>query len=271
MAKNIFYVGNFARVVEYIYFNDDFNLIGVICESDKINDDILSFCLVRNVKLYKVDKQNKIENYVNSFDKDAIYLSCSYGKRIPIELCLNDRIFNIHYALLPHYKGRHPTFYACVNNEKYLGISLHKMTSEFDSGDIIAQKKFAYYLWENENDIFEKLTKEVPNLLKILNDFLENRDVKLIKNSGGSYFKPVSHRDTTLDLSKDTPATLFNKTRSQVRANGAKVYFKDRAFALFDLKFSLKTIKNEYEINKNLFIKYKDDICIVSSNFKEIL
>jgi methionyl-tRNA formyltransferase len=46
---------------------------------------------------------------------------------------------NLHPALLPAYKGVDPVFYYFLNEEKTLGISLHQMAEDFDTGSILAQ------------------------------------------------------------------------------------------------------------------------------------
>lgn len=47
---------------------------------------------------------------------------------------------NIHPSILPNYKGVDPVFYALLNQEKKIGVTLHKMSEDFDSGKTLAQK-----------------------------------------------------------------------------------------------------------------------------------
>ncbi len=55
---------------------------------------------------------------------------------LPKQGCLN-----IHPSLLPQYKGVDPVFYALLNDEACLGVSLHRMAKTFDSGEVLLQKK----------------------------------------------------------------------------------------------------------------------------------
>jgi methionyl-tRNA formyltransferase len=48
-------------------------------------------------------------------------------------------IINAHPALLPRYRGPNPMGWAIRNDESALGMTLHRMTSEYDSGAIYAQ------------------------------------------------------------------------------------------------------------------------------------
>ena len=47
---------------------------------------------------------------------------------------------NIHPSILPRYKGVDPVFYALLHKETEIGVTLHKMSEDFDSGKILAQK-----------------------------------------------------------------------------------------------------------------------------------
>jgi folate-dependent phosphoribosylglycinamide formyltransferase PurN len=47
--------------------------------------------------------------------------------------------WNLHKSYLPHYRGIAPSFYALLNGEKRVGVTLHQIAKGFDTGDIIRQ------------------------------------------------------------------------------------------------------------------------------------
>jgi len=47
---------------------------------------------------------------------------------------------NMHFSLLPAYKGIMPLFHAMANGELQSGISLHEMTNKIDEGRVIYQR-----------------------------------------------------------------------------------------------------------------------------------
>ncbi|MBZ9760463.1 hypothetical protein LB553_06175 [Mesorhizobium sp. CA8] len=76
-----------------------------------------------------------------------------YGKLIPrtaLELFPKGGL-NLHPALLPHYRGPHPIHRLVIDrmHEAHGGVTLHKMTSGFDEGDILAQVGFAAEDWRS--------------------------------------------------------------------------------------------------------------------------
>lgn len=49
------------------------------------------------------------------------------------------RVLNIHYSLLPKYRGLHSTVWAVLNGEPYLGLSIHLVNEKIDDGPIVHQ------------------------------------------------------------------------------------------------------------------------------------
>ena len=55
---------------------------------------------------------------------------------------LNARLYNIHFSYLPAYKGMFTSALPIKNGEVDSGVTLHKIESGIDTGDIIDQIKF---------------------------------------------------------------------------------------------------------------------------------
>ena len=50
----------------------------------------------------------------------------------------SNKLFNLHFSLLPSYKGMHTSAFPILNGEKYSGVTIHKIDNGIDTGDIIA-------------------------------------------------------------------------------------------------------------------------------------
>jgi len=78
---------------------------------------------------------------------------------------------NIHYSLLPAYRGANPVAAAILNGDAETGVCLQKMALELDAGDILMSKKFAI----GENDTTESLRIKASAIARdMLVEFLEN-------------------------------------------------------------------------------------------------
>lgn len=270
MKYSISYIGNYYKVSEMIFHNDKLELVSIFCEKSKVSDDLITFALVRNIPIYKVSTKEELQRLIEKENEVVdFFIMCSFGKRVPLELLSGVDIYNIHYSQLPYYKGRHPTFWATVSCEKKLGISIHKITSKIDEGEIIAQRNIPYYIWMNENEIFDKLTEEVPVLLNSVVDYIENT-TEVIKNMPGNYYPVVSEYDYTINIESDSFEVIYNKIRAQSKYSGGKVHLDKKVCWIKNIKFTEYKIGEKKYLIKDgyLLIKINNEICIKTSDFE---
>ena len=89
-----------------------------------------------------------------------LIVSCFFPWRIPIDVIELPRLgtVNIHPSLLPAYRGTVTPLWMLRNGERTFGISMHRMTADFDTGAILAQARFE----ADDDDVFATL---VPKLM----------------------------------------------------------------------------------------------------------
>lgn len=74
----------------------------------------------------------------------------------------NNQILNIHPSLLPKYKGKDAYKQAWESNDTHTGVSVHYVTPELDSGDILIQIPFLIRR-ELDLDTFINESKKIEN------------------------------------------------------------------------------------------------------------
>jgi methionyl-tRNA formyltransferase len=72
---------------------------------------------------------------------------------------------NTHPSLLPHNRGKHYNFWAIVEQAPF-GVSLHMVTSEVDSGEIVAQRQIPYDWEDTGKTLYEKAGAAMLQLFK---------------------------------------------------------------------------------------------------------
>ena len=87
---------------------------------------------------------NKKENFIkfNKIKPDYV-LSCSSQIIDKKYLKTKSKFINMHFSLLPNYRGFMPIFYSMINGENKIGISFHEMTNKIDQGMIYHRKAFS--------------------------------------------------------------------------------------------------------------------------------
>lgn len=111
-----------------------------------------------------------VENMICN-DCPVLNIVVAYGKIIP-EILINRPnlgTINIHYSLLPLYRGASPLEACLLNGDKKTGISIQQMEYKLDSGPILKEEELII----NINDSKEKIKKILIELgANILCDIL---------------------------------------------------------------------------------------------------
>ncbi|MEI6846413.1 MAG: methionyl-tRNA formyltransferase, partial [Candidatus Firestonebacteria bacterium] len=91
----------------------------------------------------------------------------AYGRILSqelIELPLKGTI-NLHFSLLPKYRGAAPYSWALINGEKVAGVTVMYVKKELDEGDIILQKQIKVESADDAGSLLEKMVIEGGELL----------------------------------------------------------------------------------------------------------
>lgn len=143
----------------------DANVAVMVCD----NKD--AFALKRakkeNIKILPVLRENfktreDFENkIIDRLEKDNIELICLAGfmRVLSPEFVkrYENRILNIHPALLPSFKGAHGIKDAFEHGVKVTGVTVHFVTEELDSGPIILQEVVNIEEYDTQKTLEEKI------------------------------------------------------------------------------------------------------------------
>ena len=97
--------------------------------------------------------------------EDLVFLSTEFDRIIHPHLFKTKNLYNIHFSLLPAYKGCYPSVWPILNGEEYVGVTLHKMEAGIDTGDIIAQKKLRLSPKETSYILYHKFIEKGTSLV----------------------------------------------------------------------------------------------------------
>jgi methionyl-tRNA formyltransferase len=87
-------------------------------------------------------KDSDFATTLASYAPDVIVV-VAYGKILPPEVLQIPKHFciNVHFSLLPMYRGAAPVQWAIINGERVSGVTIMKMNEELDAGDILLQEE----------------------------------------------------------------------------------------------------------------------------------
>lgn len=194
-----------------------------------------------------------------------VFLVVAYGKILPEEI-LNLPKFgsvNIHYSLLPKYRGASPVESAILNGDTETGVTLQKMAYKMDAGPIIATEKVKIFSDEIAPELRARLIKIGGELLvKTLPKIISGEIKEIEQNENEATFtKKMKKEDGLLDLNDD-PVKNYNKFRAYAHWPRT-FFFKDgkriiiTAAELDNNKFIIKKVlpEGKKEIKYEEFLK----------------
>ena len=111
-------------------------------------------------------KTEEAKTLFASHNADAAIV-VAYGKIVPAEFLNAPRhgCINVHFSLLPKYRGAAPVNWAIVNGEKETGVTTMKIVEELDAGPILLQQPTQIEAHETAPELLTRLAETGAELL----------------------------------------------------------------------------------------------------------
>tara|TARA_Y100000766_G_scaffold83468_1_gene70976 strand:- start:1114 stop:2034 length:921 start_codon:yes stop_codon:yes gene_type:complete len=256
-------------------------VIGVISQPDRRSKRgaaaepsyVSSVAEKNNIALYKplsLDENFKQTILKLQFD---ILLVVAYGKILPTWLLKSPskESINIHYSLLPKYRGASPVQSALLNDEKITGISVMRMNDGLDEGPVYFFHKEKILEKDNKNTLEEKLTSlAVKNIDKDLSNIYLGKSAPIEQGSKNiSYCKKIDKVSGKITLDQEETDSIFRKYKAYYGWPG--LYFEFKGFKIkihgIDVKINKNTdlVTNKFYFQDNfLHAKTVDGYIVIT-------
>jgi len=159
------------------------------------------------------------EEFLDAFAKYDVNLGIvvAYGKILPQKLLDMPAwgMINIHYSLLPKYRGATPVESAILAGEDTTGVSIQKIEFKLDSGPLLAKEETAIHHDETAPALRSRLNDMAKVLLiATIRNIEEGKARHIPQNEGDATFsKKIKKEDGLVDLADD-PFTLWRKYKA---------------------------------------------------------
>ena len=224
-----------AKILKSL-INEGFEVVGAISQPDKRSKrrkgkeaspvSKEAFRLgIQTLKPVSLDESFKRE--VELLDFDFLLVS-AYGKILPDWLLESPNIapVNIHFSLLPKYRGASPIQTAILNSDKKTGVSIMQMIKGMDEGPVYSFHETEILRYENKRDLENKLTSLcIKNIASDLNNIFQKKLAPIEQNnSKASYCKKINKLSGKIDFSKENTADILQKHKAYIGWPG--LYFE---------------------------------------------
>ena len=224
----ILYAGSSQSSAEILkaLINGNHEIVGVISQPDKRSrrskglepSHVSAVAEAFSIKVYKPFKL--IEDFkekILSLDFDLL-LVVAYGKIIPKWLLESSSKIsvNIHFSLLPKYRGASPIQSALFNNDDLTGISVMKMTEGLDEGPVFIFHKLKILDSDNRKSLEQKLTSLcIENIDDDLSNIFEGKLAPVDQNEdNASYCKKIDKLSGKISFKDEKTDAILRKYKA---------------------------------------------------------
>lgn len=142
---------------------------------------------------------------LNDLSPDLVIV-VAYGQLIPDEFLAVPRIgtINVHGSLLPRWRGAAPIQRALWNGDKKTGITIMKVGTELDAGDILVTREIPIEDNDTSASLYTKLQKlGAETLLSVIPDIERLYENSIPQNSGlVTYAKKLTREEGILNFNE---------------------------------------------------------------------
>jgi methionyl-tRNA formyltransferase len=127
------------------------------------------FSQSHNIPVYQPEKIRKDPNIAEKLRRIAPDLNVvvAYGQIIPSPIIYLPRYnsINLHFSLLPKYRGASPVHWSILNGDKITGVTIFELNEKMDSGDLLAKQEVAIFPGEYAHELESRLAAVGAELL----------------------------------------------------------------------------------------------------------
>jgi methionyl-tRNA formyltransferase len=132
----------------------------------------------------------------------------AYGRILPPEFldAQSHGCINVHFSLLPRYRGAAPVNWAIVNGEKETGVTTMRIVSELDAGPIFLQRAIQIGGGETAPELMQQLAQTGAGLLSETLKDIDHIELKPQAKESATFAPILKRDDGLIDWSMEAPA-----------------------------------------------------------------
>jgi methionyl-tRNA formyltransferase len=239
-----------GQILESLIKNPNINVVGVVTKPTA--SLIIQLADKHNLPLFKPSKLDQSNlQHIKLLNSD-IFLVAAYGQIIPKLWLDTPKIatLNIHFSLLPKYRGALCVSEAIKNQDQETGVTLMQVDEQLDHGPIITQKKINININDNVETLTQKLTLLAISLLSRVEPVMRVQPVKPQNHQKATYTPSLKTRTRQSafikTLTTKNPKKLHALIRSLNPDPGAWTIINNQELKILETKL---TPDNKLEIS----------------------
>lgn len=231
---------------------------------------VKEFALEHGLTIHQTQKiKNAEAKELFASHKADVAVVVAYGKILPTEF-LNapaNGCVNVHFSLLPKYRGAAPVNWALVNGEEQTGVTTMRIVEELDAGPILLQKATKIGERETAPELLSRLAETGAELIGETLRNLNDIEPKPQLDAEATLAPLLKREDGLVDWSMDAFA-IERRVRGFQPWPNAYTAFKSRRLIIWEAQPHKPDDVNE---SSGLILKADGDELIVSAGDSTVL
>lgn len=206
----------------------------------KIKSSIVKFFSEKNDLKVLTPFSLEPSEFLDIIEDVSISIVVSYGKIIPQKIIDMHKLgmLNIHFSLLPKYRGAAPIQWCLINGEQITGVTIFWLDSNLDTGDIFLQAEEKVTIDDDFYTLSQRLIKIGRKLLsETIDKILSNQIIRIPQKGEVTYAPLITKKDAVINWSL-TSFQIHNLVRALVHwpKASSKIKISDKVLNVKILK-----------------------------------
>ena len=199
-----------------------------------------------NLELFKPENSAELIGKIEQLD---LVLTIGYGVLLPEKILALPKygFLNLHFSLLPAYRGAAPAQRALHNGETTTGVSVFKLDKGMDTGPIYSQESLAVDPQWRSFELLRELSILGPKTVEEALEQIEKGAEPRIQSGISSIAPKITKVEAKIDFMKSA-SLVVNAIRAFTYEPGAWTVWKDEPFKITAARISAESDKKPAEI-----------------------
>lgn len=248
MSLRIVFMGSPSNAVPALeaLLRTGHRLIGIVAQPDRpagrgqeIHPPaIAEWARARKLPLFQPDRIKNNPEFLKTLQELSpdLVVVVAYGRILPNEILTlpPKRCLNLHFSLLPKYRGAAPVQWALINGEEETGVTTFQIVEKLDAGPIYLQKKVLIEPEDNAEILGHRLAVAGADLLvETVDRVAEGRIEPTPQNDhAATPAPPLKKEDGRIDWSRKAK-TIWGQIRGTTPWPGAFTFLDNKLLKVY--------------------------------------
>jgi len=198
-------------------------LIGLLTNPDKatgrgmhvVANELATWAESLDLNVQKPENNDELKKVIENI-KPEIVITIAYGRLIPLDLLELPKFgwINVHFSLLPRWRGAAPVQWAILNGDKQTGITVFKLDKGMDTGPVYLEQVTPINDNENSDELLKRLSQIGSDLAIKSLELISDGVIPKPQASNGITLAPkISKNDGKIDW-KQSSDQVVNRFRA---------------------------------------------------------